>query len=264
MRPDIAEHLLSINRLFYQTFALQFSSTRRRLQPGVLRVLAELKGDERLLDLGCGNGELARTLAQRLHRGLYVGLDNSPGLLQEAVQSEELATAQGGDSRFPSVFLQVDLAEPEWEQVLRNALSGSLAKTETGNNGLPAFDLVFAFAVLHHLPGEELRRSVLSKVHSLLVPEGRFIHSNWQFLNSPRLQARVVPWERGGLSSEEVDPGDYLLDWRQGGEGLRYVHHFQEEELYRLAEETGFRVEETFFSDGEGGNLGLYQVWKRV
>ncbi len=59
-----------------------------------------------------------------------------------------------------------------------------------------------------------------------------------------------------------MDPGDYLLDWRRGGEGLRYVHHFSPEELAELAAETGFRVLETFWSDGEGGNLGLYQVWE--
>jgi hypothetical protein len=58
-----------------------------------------------------------------------------------------------------------------------------------------------------------------------------------------------------------VDAGDYLLDWRQGGSGLRYVHHFDEAELSALAATTGFRVLETFYSDGEGGRLGLYQVW---
>jgi hypothetical protein len=31
-----------------------------------------------------------------------------------------------------------------------------------------------------------------------------------------------------GLSANDVDPGDYLLDWRSGGEGLRYIHHFSE------------------------------------
>jgi hypothetical protein len=99
-------------------------------------------------------------------------------------------------------------------------------------------------------------------VRGLLTPKGRFVHSNWQFLNSERLRKRVHPWEEIGLSDSEVDPGDYLLDWRRGGFGLRYVHHFSEKELTALAAETGFGVVETFYADGETGDLGLYQVWE--
>jgi hypothetical protein len=61
-----------------------------------------------------------------------------------------------------------------------------------------------------------------------------------------------------------VDAGDYLLDWRSGGEGLRYVHHFDEAELQGLAERSGFQIDETFYSDGETGNLGLYEIWKSI
>jgi tRNA (uracil-5-)-methyltransferase TRM9 len=116
--------------------------------------------------------------------------------------------------------------------------------------------------VLHHLPGDMLRLQILNKVRALLPPGGRFIHSEWQFLNSPRLSSRIQPWELIGLSEKDADPGDYLLDWRQGGLGLRYVHHFSESELERLAKAAGFDVVESFLSDGENHRLGLYQVWK--
>ncbi|HNB51067.1 MAG TPA: hypothetical protein PK530_03960, partial [Anaerolineales bacterium] len=91
-----------------------------------------------------------------------------------------------------------------------------------------------------------------------------FILSNWQFLNSPRWVARIQLWERVGLTTEDVAPNDYLLDWRRGGEGLRYVHHFSEDELAKLAQDTGFEVTETFHSDGAEGNLGLYQIWRPI
>jgi hypothetical protein len=81
-------------------------------------------------------------------------------------------------------------------------------------------------------------------------------------LNSPRLAARVQPWEAISLSQDDVDPGDYLLDWRQGGTGLRYVHYFSEPELAELAASTDFEVVESFLSDGENYRLGLYQVWR--
>ena len=70
----------------------------------------------------------------------------------------------------------------------------------------------------------------------LLKPNGKFILSNWQFLNSDKLKARIQPWDRVGLTDEDMDEGDYLLDWRSGGEaGLRYAHHFSAEELLGLA-----------------------------
>jgi hypothetical protein len=39
------------------------------------------------------------------------------------------------------------------------------------------------------------------------------------------------------------------------------VHHFDEGELGSLAAETGFRIADTFYSDGVTGNLSLYQLW---
>jgi SAM-dependent methyltransferase len=125
------------------------------------------------------------------------------------------------------------------------------------------FDLVFAFASFHHIPGQGNQIQILQKIHRLLHVDGRFVHSNWQFLNSDKLRKRIQPWSMIGLRVENVDPGDYLLDWRRGGHGLRYVHHFNQDELITLAEKTGFQVVETFYSDGEGGRLGLYQVWER-
>ena len=86
MDSATAAALLALNHQFYQTFALQFSATRQRIQPGVQRLLPALSQAASLLDLGCGNGELARRLVAQGFRGRYVGLDFSPGLLQAAGQ----------------------------------------------------------------------------------------------------------------------------------------------------------------------------------
>ena len=86
--------------------------------------------------------------------------------------------------------------------------------------------------------------NLLQAARKLMKEDGRIILSNWQFLHSARLRSRIQPWERAGLSKAEVDEGDYLLDWRSGGKGLRYVHHFSAEELSGLAAQAGMRVSE--------------------
>jgi SAM-dependent methyltransferase len=242
MNAGTIAQLLSLNKQFYQTFGREFSSTRQRLQPGVQRILDTLAGDESLLDLGCGNGELARERMRRGQCGPYTGLDFSPSLLEVARHGWEDA---------PATFIRADLTSSDWDKRMVTPIP-------------QFFDLVTAFAVLHHIPGVNMRLSILQKVHELLRPSGRFIHSEWQFLNSDKLKSRVQPWQEIGLSDKDVDPGDYLLDWRSGGRGLRYVHHFDEAELEVLAASSRFRVSTAFLSDGENGQLGLYQVWEPV
>ena len=248
MNSATAARLVALNREFYDQFGDSFSATRGRLQPGVMRILETLRGDESILDLGCGNGELARELARRRHHAPYLGLDFSLPLLRAAESHPE---------GFAATFRVVDLTQLS----VRSAKSPDFAQSRETLDSDSAWSLITAFAVLHHIPGEELRLNLLRTVHGLLAEDGRFILSNWQFLNSERLKARIQPWEAVGLSSSEVDEGDYLLDWKRGGTGLRYAHHFSAEELSALAEQTGFRVNESFLSDGEGGKLGLYQVW---
>lgn len=261
MQADVAQQLLELNRQFYQTFALQFSQTRQRLQPGVRKLSGTWARAVRILDLGCGNGELARELLARGHTGGYVGLDVSAGLLEQARQrlgeAGWFSILEDKPSWKPNLyFIQADLSDPDWAIKLDAFLEGQ---------NLPRqFDLILAFAVFHHLPGVALRSRIMKDVRRRLSPGGMFIHSNWQFLNSPRLAKRCQPWSRVGLGEAQLEPGDYLLDWRQGGEGLRYVHHFTESELMRLATDSGFNCVQSFLSDGEGGNLSIYQVWMQA
>jgi 2-polyprenyl-3-methyl-5-hydroxy-6-metoxy-1,4-benzoquinol methylase len=239
MHPDTAARLVEINREFYNRFGDAFSATRHRIQPGVRRVLNTFKGDEAILDLGCGNGELARELANRGHRGPYLGVDFSVPLLRDAQVQPQIFSAK---------FLEMDLTQL--------ATNKSLLKSKS-------WDVITAFAVLHHIPSEKMRLAILRTVHDLLAADGAFVLSNWQFLNSEKLKRRIKSWDVVDFKTPDIDAGDYLLDWRGGGEGLRYVHHFSEAELSTLAHDAGFSVSETFYSDGETGNLGLYQTWRR-
>jgi SAM-dependent methyltransferase len=169
-----------------------------------------------VLDLGCAHGLLAEELNSRGHSGIYVGLDSSQPLLD--------STPNHLPPRYQ--FALADLGDEEWTPTAQRLLSESLEAEQNLIESSTLFDWVFAFAVLHHLPSSELRRSTAAAFGALLKADGRVAVSAWDFLASARLQERVVAWDTVGLSEEDVGEGDYLVDWREGGDGVRYVHHF--------------------------------------
>lgn len=240
MQKNIQQRLLDINRKFYEQYAGSFSATRDRVQPGVDQLLSRFGNECRLLDVGCGNGSLARALSDRGFSGDYWGIDLSRSLISRA----------GSLLRQPKTgcyqFQQVDLSQASWPVRLPDV----------------QFDWVTSFAVLHHLPGEDLRRQTAGAFAKCIHSNGRVAVSVWQWQHSPRLRQRVQDWSLVSLHPDEVDDGDVLLDWRAGETvGLRYVHTFSEGSLTTLAASAGFRVLDSFYSDGKTGDLALYQVW---
>lgn len=236
MDESVIQKLLNLNEQFYQTFAASFSETRERVQPGVLKVIENIPREASVLDLGCGNGNLAKLLAQGGHAGPYLGLDSSQALLDEAIEASIHPKA---------AFELAKLHETAWREVLPGR-----------------FDYTFAFALLHHIPGSELRSQLMLDARESLNPEGTFAFSVWNFMASPRLKARILPWKVLDLDDDQLDPGDYLLDWKRDGYGLRYVHSFEDDELDQLATDANFEPVHSFISDGKGGKLGIYHLWK--
>ena len=240
MNETTRRRLLSLNRTFYARFAAAFSSTRFGAQPGYARIIRYFPRLCHVLDLGCGNARFAHFLDTRAEQATYLGVDVSPGLLHRArEQAARLARVRGR-------FLLLDLGEPGWASVLDAA----------------RFDVVLALAVLHHIPGAAYREAFVREAASLLRPGGYLILSNWRFLHSARMRRKIVPWARIGLTEADVEPGDYLLDWKKEGYGYRYVHHITEEEAERLAASAGLAVVEQFRSDGREGDLSLYSVFR--
>jgi tRNA (uracil-5-)-methyltransferase TRM9 len=257
MKPAAIVQLTEINRSFYSLHGRAFSDTRLKLQPGVRRIIESFKGHETVLDLGCGNGVLAAELSRRGHRGPYLGVDLSASLLGEA-----RARSYG----FAVQFLQADVL-----QVKRNEPTTRTSSLDARGAGVNAirdaadrpWSVIAAFAVLHHIPSWENRLALLSSAREWLDPAGKFFLSVWQFAGSPRFRSRIQPWSTVGLRAEDLDHDDFLLDWRGGSPGLRYVHQFSEAELAELAAAAGFTIAESFHSDGKDRHSGLYQVWRR-
>lgn len=238
MDPRLVKRLLAINREFYIQFAHDFSGTRSAERIDVSHFMPYLHDDLNVVDAGCGNGRLAERLD---HAGLalkYVGFDATTQLIEVA------------NSRIPALrkvsaaFLILDVTAPGWSRALE---------------AHAPFDAAFALALLHHIPGVELRRHFLRSIRTLLRPGGILLMTNWRFMQSERLRRKQVPWQTLGIDEDDVEPGDALIDWKRGGTGFRYVHEFTPEELVSLALESGFQV----LDQHKAEDLNLFSVLKR-
>lgn len=232
-----------MNRDFYDGYAQSFSSTRFDIQPGIRSLLPLLLTKKSILDLGSGNGNLARALFEEGFEGNYFGIDNSLGLLVEAKANlPKASTAQYS-------FEQIDLSNP-------NLFFPQDA----------VFDAIVCFAVIHHFPEAPYLNHFFQLAHKNLPEGGYFILSTWQVKNNPRLQSRIQDWALAGLQASQLSNDDLLIDWRGDPNQpprYRYVRHYDSGQLKATAENCSFILRDEFYSDGKEGDLALYQVWQK-
>lgn len=237
MQNAVAARLARLNGEFFDQHGLAFAETRPRLNPGVRAVLASIPPKARVLDAGCGDGKPGRFLSGR--PGTYLGLDASTTMI-------ERARALTGE-REAVRFAPADVLEAGWAAPYREA-----------------FDWVLAFAVIHHIPGEDGRAQFVRDLATCCRPGARVAISCWRPSRSLRLLRRVVAWGEIGLSDTDVDPGDRLIGWERAGQrGWRYVHELEPAELDVMAERAGLALLDRFVADGHTGDLADYAVYKR-
>lgn len=253
MPSTVQARLLDLNRQFYATVGGEFDRTRQGLPLGMVELANRLAArttaeDQRdsaplcVLDVGCGNGRLARALAGAGLACAYTGLDADVRLLEFAAQQT------AGLPQIATRFVQLDIAAARWTKRL---------------DAQGPFDAVVCLAVLHHFPGLALRARIVRELARLLAPGGVLALSTWQFLGSERLAQKQVEWAEVGVDAAQVEEGDALLPWNQGAHALRYVHQLELPELEALVGGAGLRLVAAFRADGKEGNLNLYTLWER-
>lgn len=232
MRPEVTQRLIEINRIFYRDFAHEFSGSRYAAWEGFAPLAAHLPQPcPRFLDVGCGEGRLGRYLLKVDAVQTYIGVDFSDELIAEA------------QKRAPQTTFHVrNLVAPD-------ALAG-----------FGRFHGIASIAVLHHIPGHANRVRLMQEMAAHLEDDGRLIVSGFQFLNSPRLRRKLLDWSVVGVDSAELEPNDYLMDWKRGGNGTRYLALIDQAEKEKLAHDANLTIVDQYSMDGKEGNLNLYTV----
>ncbi len=106
---------------------------------------------ERLLDLGCGDGILGRTVLTEYPRATGVFLDFSPTMIEAAQQKADPQR---------SVFVVEDLGTNRWTRSVADRAP---------------FDLVVSGLAIHHLP-DPRKRELYAEIFELLKPGGLFLN----------------------------------------------------------------------------------------
>ena len=245
MDEQTIRSLNAINRIFYSANAAEFDQSRSAPWPGWTQLLPHIRQIPRgpatamlrVLDVGCGNGRFGVFLADQLDPDEihYCGIDSSPPLIARA---KERALPFAGVEFQPLDFV------------------------EAGND-LPRgpFSLIGLFGILHHVPGQALRRELLRGLGERLAAGGILALTSWQFEAFRRFQSRLISWSDYNRTAAEpidtaqLEPGDHLLPWGDGGSALRYCHFASEGETRELLEGLSFEVIESFAADGREGDL---------
>jgi trans-aconitate 2-methyltransferase len=128
----------------YRWDAEEYRTSSSNQKKWALELLSklDLKGSERVLDIGCGDGEITAAIAQRVPRGSAVGIDSSRDMV-------DLAAMHYPPERCPNIsFVLKDAREIDFDE---------------------EFDAVFSNACLHWVIDHQ---PVLAGIRRCLKPSG--------------------------------------------------------------------------------------------
>ena len=126
------------------------------------------------------------------------------------------------------------------------------------------FDLVCAFGFLHHIPSFELRNTFLLNAAGQLSGSGYLVISLWDFLGKKYEQRNTQDelLKEVGISADELESHDFILDWRSQARALRYAHAYNDDEIEELLDVSGLTLEKEFYADGRDGKSNRYLIIK--
>lgn len=269
MKPEIAQQILQKTKRDYRDLAEVFSASRFRPWLEVKSLIKKyVKDGMKILDLGCGNGRLLELLKEGVVE--YVGVDSCERLIQIAKQKPEIRNPTTAHFQWvgsPSPYLNLR-AVAKSETNSKSQISNSKFKIPQSRTSplrgrqnskfrfvvadaldLPfedkSFDLVFAIALLHHIPSKELRLKVLRNCFRVLKPDGFLILTVWN-LWQPKLLLKYKIWSMiFGWRPKGLDWKDIWIPWKlPQGQVQRYYHAFTAGEMKRLLKKAGFKIEE--------------------
>ncbi|NCQ16120.1 class I SAM-dependent methyltransferase, partial [Candidatus Falkowbacteria bacterium] len=171
MDKQTQKNLLELVKRNYGEIAADFDLTRKKdLWPELIKLSEMVKNGDRVLDVGCGNGRLIEAFGDK--KISYLGVDNSEKLIKLATNQRLLRrSAPRNDKWVVADILELDKL-PERD-----------------------FDYVFCIAVLHHLPGKDLRLKALEQIKNKIKPGGKIILTVWNLWSQKKFRKLIIKYD---------------------------------------------------------------------
>ncbi|MFA6307015.1 MAG: class I SAM-dependent methyltransferase [Patescibacteria group bacterium] len=240
MDKQTQKNLLELVKRNYEEIAEDFDITRKKpLWPELVKLAGMVKDGDKILDVGCGNGRLLQAFVNK--RIEYLGVDNSERLIEAARKNMDFRLSTG----------QASLCGNDKEEMAaRNDKYAVVDILELDKLPENNFDYVFCVAVLHHLPGNDLRVRALEQMKGKLKPGGKIIITVWNLWNQKKFRRLILKYGLLKLAGRhKMDFGDILFNWKNNkGEqiGRRYYHAFTKNQLKKLALAAGLKIEKIY------------------
>ena len=195
----------------YDLIAKEWDLSRNRASKLKTDLISDIKSGDKVLDIGCGNALMAPFILEK--NAFYFGIDISENLIEIAKEKYEKEIANGKAKFFIGQATELPFEDDK-------------------------FDFVISFAVLHHIPSEELRKKFFKEIKRVSKPNAKVKIIVWNLLSD---------WanDRFNIASQLVgkQSGDVVVPWKatKGKIVDRYMHQFSREELLLLAENAEFK-----------------------
>jgi ubiquinone/menaquinone biosynthesis C-methylase UbiE len=208
VKKEAALKIFNEVRENYDKIAEEFSFTREFSWEEVKSLAECVHIGDKVLDLGCGNGRLVDAFRGKVIE--YAGIDNSEKLVEIAKKKHPAQDFHFFDG------LRIPFEDNK-------------------------FDAVFCIAVLHHVPGSQLRGEFLSEIRRVLKPGGKLILTVWYLWEKGRYWSLFFKFTLKKLFGKSgLDFFDIIEPWFKVAK--RYLHLFGKGELKRLIKHRGFKI----------------------
>jgi len=237
MDPKHAKELVDKTKNDFDKIADEFSKSRKDLWPELKKLKRYVKGDEKILDLGCGNGRLFEIFSTQDRSVLgekkvdYTGIDISSKLIAKA-------NKEYGD------YFKV----------------GDMLSLPFSDN---YFDSIWSIAAFHHIPSKELRLKALKEMHRTLKKNGLVIMTCWNLYQFRYLKLILKFTFSKFFKKSKLDFKDIFVPWGKMGTN-RYYHAFTKNELKNLFRNNGFKIQELRFLRRNDKKTNILIVAKKI
>lgn len=230
MKREAAIQLMNETRHSYDQASGEFSASRAKFWDELAFLLEHTTHDDHVVDIGCGNGRLFPLVASR--HAHYTGIDYSEKLIAEAKHRNPGATFFIGDAT----------ALPFPDQ---------------------SFDIAYSFAALHHIPSLALRAQFVKETARVLPVNGIFVITVWNLWRAKYFGQLLHDAIGKIFGKNTFDIGDMLLTFGKTKQP-RYLHAFTKNELRKLLESNGFRMQDIDIIPRKSGEENIVAVARKI